>query len=141
MDPSAGAFHALHPKILDLLRELDFQESTEAQKRAIPTILSGAHTLLIAPTGYGKTEAALLPVLDNYFRALDAYAAERRPLPPGVKILYITPLRALNRDLLKRITEWSHYLDLDVGVRHSDTTQAERRRQALRPPDVLITTP
>ncbi len=135
------AFAPLHAKIQHLLAQLEFDEATEAQKRAIPTILSGAHTLLLAPTGYGKTEAALLPILDNYFRALDEYARLKKPVPPGVKILYITPLRALNRDMLKRVQEWAGYLGLSVGVRHSDTSQAERRRQAVRPPEILITTP
>lgn len=141
MAEDAHPFSKLHAKILELLRTLDFQEATEAQKRAIPAIVSGAHTLLLAPTGYGKTEAALLPIFDNYLRALDAYAEQKRPVPRGVKILYVTPLRALNRDLLKRLTEWTHVLGFSLGVRHSDTTTAERRRQALQPPDVLITTP
>lgn len=141
MPPEPGAFAPLHPQVLHLLRQLDFLEATVAQERAIPTILSGAHTLLIAPTGYGKTEAALLPVLDRYFSALDAYAAQKRPIPSGIKILYITPLRALNRDMLKRVQEWARYLHISVGVRHSDTSAGERRAQALRPPDLLITTP
>lgn len=142
MEPAAtGAFTGLHAKIRHLLGEIDITEATIAQERAIPTILSGKHTLLLAPTGYGKTEAALLPVLDRYFDALDEYARLKRPVPSGIKILYITPLRALNRDMLKRVTEWAQYLGITVGVRHSDTSAGERRKQALRPPDLLITTP
>lgn len=135
------AFQFLHPELQGLLAELEFAEATDAQRQALPTIGSGVHTLLIAPTGYGKTEAALLPVLDNFLRARDAYAEQKKDLPRGVKILYITPLRALNRDLLKRLAEWARLLKFQIGVRHSDTPQSERRKQAVSPPDLLITTP
>lgn len=139
-DP-APAFESLHPHVRDLLGALEFEEATQAQEQAFPSILSGRHTLLLAPTGYGKTEAALLPVLSNFFVARDEYAHAKRPLPKGIKILYITPLRALNRDMLRRVEEWSRHVGITVGVRHSDTTTSERRRQALQPPDLLITTP
>lgn len=137
----SSTFEFLHPELQRLLEQLEFAEATDAQKRALPLIGSGVHTLLIAPTGYGKTEAAMLPVLDNFLRARDAYEEKKRPLPSGVKILYVTPLRALNRDLLKRLGEWARTLRFEIGVRHSDTSQGERRRQALHPPDLLITTP
>ncbi|MBI2078143.1 MAG: DEAD/DEAH box helicase [Euryarchaeota archaeon] len=136
-----AAFQFLHPELRRLLLELEFAEATDAQRRALPAIGSGRHALLIAPTGYGKTEGALLPILDNLLKARDAYREKGKALPPGIKILYVTPLRALNRDLLKRLTEWAKLLGFEIGVRHSDTTQAERRRQALHPPDLLITTP
>lgn len=141
MVPEQHVFAPFHARILELLRQLDITEATEAQQRAIPTIHRGVHTLLLAPTGYGKTEAALLPVLDNYLDALDAYETQKRPIPVGVKILYITPLRALNRDMLRRVQEWGRTLGIRVGVRHSDTSAAERRAQSIRPPDLLITTP
>jgi ATP-dependent Lhr-like helicase len=105
---------------------------TEPQIEAIPVILEGKNLLLMAPTGTGKTEAALLPSL--------ARLVAGEPVS-GVRILYITPLRALNRDLLDRIEWWAGRLDLTVSVRHGDTVERERRVQALSPPHILITTP
>lgn len=109
-----------------------FARLTEPQLKAIPKILDGHNVLLMAPTGTGKTEAALLPLLN---RLLLSSSFE------GVRILYITPLRALNRDLLERVEWWANRLDMSVAVRHGDTGLRERRTQSLSPPTILITTP
>ncbi len=115
-----------------MLQKRGFTDLSEIQLRAIPPLLSKEHQILIAPTGTGKTESAMLPV----FHAL--LNSERKD---GFSALYITPLRSLNRDMLHRLTWWCRELGLTVGVRHGDTTPAERRKQALKPPDLLITTP
>ncbi|MFB5647326.1 MAG: DEAD/DEAH box helicase, partial [Candidatus Nitrosomaritimum yanchengensis] len=58
-----------------------------------------------------------------------------------IKVLYVTPLRALNRDVFRRITKYAHYCNLSIEIRHGDTTQTARRKITENPPDILITTP
>ncbi len=124
-------FSALHPELQAALKEKGILSPSIAQSRAIPEILAGRHVLLVAPTGIGKTEAAVLPIFD---RLLETEGK-------GIKAIYITPLRALNRDMMERLTWFGERLGIDVAVRHGDTTQKERNRQSAHPPDLLITTP
>ena len=124
-------FALLDQRLQELLRKRGIIEPTEPQTKAIPAILSGDHVLLVAPTGIGKTEAAMLPILHKL-------AQGRRG---GIRCIYVTPLRALNRDLLKRLKEFGEAVDLRIAVRHGDTPQSERAAQTKNPPDVLITTP
>jgi len=128
-----NVFDALARPIRKLLDERGFTEPTLPQEKSIPKILEGKNVLLIAPAGTGKTESAILPVLHQL---LLSQTRER-----GIKVLYITPLRALNRDMLERLEQWCRVLDLRISVRHGDTAARERRTQALIPPDVMITTP
>jgi len=133
-----SVFSALNLKIQTLLRSSNIKEPTEPQKKAIPPILKGENILLIAPTGLGKTESALLPIFHNF---LELKEKNKLTDNKGISILYITPLRALNRDMLKRTFEWGKKLGIQIAVRHGDTAQSERARQAKKPPDMLITTP
>jgi len=133
MGDSGSVFSLLAKPVQKLISERGFTAPTDPQKEAIPPILEGNNVLLIAPTGTGKTEAAILPIFSKFIES-----AEK---PPGIKILYITPLRALNRDLLERLEWWCSGLDVKISVRHGDTDVEERGRQAKSPPDMLITTP
>src|SRR5215472_3163593 len=116
----------------ELLQEAGISKPTPPQIEAIPLIAQGESVLIIAPTGSGKTEAALLPLIDRMIR---------QPDRQGISLVYITPLRALNRDMLKRLHSWSNRLGFSVEVRHGDTPTKDRRRMAVKPPDLLITTP
>ena len=129
------AFQLLSKPVRRQLEKEEIAEPSEIQRLAIPVILEGKNVLIIAPTGTGKTYAAILPVFDLF---LSARSMEK---PVGISILYITPLRALNRDLLRRLSEIGKDLDIDVQVRHGDTVASVRAKQAKFPPDMLITTP
>ena len=129
----SNVFEQLAKPLREAIAERGFTSPTDPQQKAIPEILAGKNVLLISPTASGKTEAAMLPVLSRY---LIDRGDER-----GIKILYITPLRALNRDMLDRFEWWGKRLDLRIAVRHGDTEVKERSLQAKNPPDMLIITP
>lgn len=129
---SENTFELLVKPIRKLIEQRGFTRPTEPQEKVIPKILEGKNVLLISPTATGKTEAAFLPVLSMLLQL---------PKTPGIKVLYITPLRALNRDMLERLQWWCNNLDIKLAVRHGDTEQKERTRQSQCPPDILITTP
>ncbi|MFA5743826.1 MAG: DEAD/DEAH box helicase [Candidatus Nanoarchaeia archaeon] len=117
-------------KISEWLKNNNIAELTSVQKKSIPLIISGKNVLITAPTGYGKTLAAILPVFE-----LIAGKGE------GLKILYIAPTKSLNRDIYKRIVDFAKFLGLRAEIRHGDTTSYQRKKQAMNPPNILITTP
>ena len=136
-----NAFSLLNAEIQNVLEKTEkfsVRAPTEPQELGIPLILEGKDILLIAPTGSGKTEAAVLPVFQ---KILEAKGKGKSSEKKGFYALYITPLRALNRDMLSRLEQWGVQLGIIIEVRHGDTSTYARRRQALNPPDMLITTP
>ena len=132
----ADAFRHLGDTVRAALSDRGFSQPTEPQRRAIPPLAAGDNALVLAPTGTGKTETAMLPVFDS----LVAHRATHGTTD-GFAALYITPLRALNRDMRERLDWWGETLDLEIDVRHGDTTDYQRQQQADDPPDVLVTTP
>ncbi|MGP8070921.1 MAG: DEAD/DEAH box helicase [Candidatus Bathyarchaeia archaeon] len=130
-----NAFAQLHRPIRAHLESVGLEEPSDIQKIAIPPILEGRNVLVIAPTGTGKTLASVLPIFNMFLERRSAGETK------GISILYVTPLRALNRDIVRRLTDIGRELDIKVQVRHGDTTMSARAAQARAPPEMLVTTP
>ena len=111
---------------------LGFKQLTDIQKRALPIIYQKIDSLIIAPTGSGKTECSVIPIFSQI---------KKTKKQGKIKALYVTPLRSLNRDVFRRITKYAEQDDLTIQVRHGDTSQTLRKKISDSPPDVLITTP
>ncbi len=126
-----SAFEHLDPRIAKMLKSRGISEPTDAQSGMIPVVLEGKNALLLSPTGSGKTEAAILPLFHKILN----------DEPTPISTLYITPLRALNRDMLGRLIEYGEELGIRTQVRHSDISASARRQIVTHPADILITTP
>src|SRR6267143_1564898 len=125
-----------------------FGEPTPGQRQGWRAIGSGRHTLIAAPTGSGKTLAAFLTALDGLFQD-----GLRGPLPDEVRVVYVSPLKALSADIHKNlalprrgIAQRAEAMGIDpprmtAAVRTGDTTQAERAAMLRMPPHILVTTP
>src|SRR5687768_15795338 len=121
---------------------------TAAQARGWESIRAGRHTLIAAPTGSGKTLAAFLTALDDLFR--EGLAG---PLPDEVRVLYVSPLKALSADIHKNLAEPRRGIRrlaeaaggetprITAAVRTGDTPASERAAMLRTPPHILVTTP
>jgi len=140
-------------EISKALESIGIKKLSKLQGESAKKILAGKDLLIIAPTGSGKTEAAIIPLLN---KMIQDRAEEIREVTvttrtqgkgaktkgiKGITLLYITPLRALNRDMLRRLEAISKKLGLTTAVRHGDTSNSERRKQSLKPPQIMVTTP
>jgi ATP-dependent helicase Lhr and Lhr-like helicase len=128
---------------------------TDAQLEGWRAIRKGGHALIAAPTGSGKTLAAFLVSIDALLReSLEGGdLAGPRGLPDEVRVVYVSPLKALSADIhknlaaprseMRRIAEGSGYPPVHVtaAVRSGDTPQAERAAMLRTPPHILVTTP
>jgi len=113
--------------------ERNFAAPTPAQDKGWPAIAGGGHVLIQAPTGSGKTLAAFLSAIDRLTAEPGA----------GLRLLYVSPLKALNYDVERNLRGPLAGLrsELRVAVRTGDTPQKERAAMLREPPDILITTP
>ena len=111
-----------------------FEGPTPAQALGWGAISSGSHALICAPTGSGKTLAAFLWGIDRL---------SREPDRTGVKLIYISPLKALSYDIERNLRAPLRGIGspISVGLRTGDTSQSERAKMRRNPPDILITTP
>ena len=124
----------------------NFARPTDVQAKGWASIREGQHSLLVAPTGSGKTLAAFLAGIDRLGQLPD-------DAPPGVRVVYISPLKALVYDIernlrapLVGISRIAEQLDAGfrqptIAIRTGDTPQRERQQQAKQPADILVTTP
>jgi ATP-dependent Lhr-like helicase len=142
---SNPALALLSPPVRAWFGDTFAQGPTPAQALAWPAIAAGEHVLLISPTGTGKTLSAFLAILDRLFREHTA-----RILAPGLRCVYVSPLRSLSYDVEKNLKlpldEISRRLDCEqspirIGVRTGDTSARDRQKLRLDPPHILITTP
>ena len=131
-----------------------FAAPTEPQRLGWPPIAEGEHVLIAAPTGSGKTLTAFLAVIDRLLRR-----SLREKLNDGIRVVYVSPLRALSNDMhrnldtpLREIMELVEQADLRtihgekpaairVGLRTGDTSQSQRATLVRKPPHILVTTP
>ncbi|HEY8501154.1 MAG TPA: DEAD/DEAH box helicase, partial [Solirubrobacterales bacterium] len=115
--------------------EASFEGPTPAQAGGWEAIAGGDHALICAPTGSGKTLASFLWGIDKLARS--------KELGTGVRLVYVSPLKALSYDIERNLRAPLRGIgaDISVGLRTGDTPQKERRAMAKTPPDILITTP
>jgi len=115
--------------------EASFEGPTPAQAGGWEAISGGANALICAPTGSGKTLASFLWGIDKLARSPE--------LGSGVRLVYVSPLKALSYDIERNLRAPLRGIgaDISVGLRTGDTPQSERRKMQKTPPDILITTP
>ena len=139
--PSTAAALAVLPEPARRWFEQHIGTPTAAQRLAWPTVAAQRNLLLCAPTGSGKTLAAFLPILG---------VLATGPLVPGVRCLYLAPLKALGNDVRKNLRAhlrgFRQFLppgcgQVRVGLRTGDTSAVLRQRQRHDPPEILLTTP
>ncbi len=134
-----SALGLFHPSIQSWFEDR-FPAPTDVQEQSWPHIAEGAHVLATAPTGSGKTLTAFLWALDRFARG--SYR------PGRTRVLYVSPLKALNNDIhhnllgpLRELREGHDFPAISARTRSGDTSGGDRQRMLRQPPEILITTP
>lgn len=133
----------LHPTLRDWFFSR-FAEFSPVQREALPRTLAGENTLILAPTGSGKTFAAFLSALSTL-----AKLADKGKLANATHVIYVSPLRSLNRDIERNLRPPLEALNTYLGEkaairlesRTGDTTLEDRARMGKQKPHLLLTTP
>jgi ATP-dependent Lhr-like helicase len=133
---NSGYHKKLDNYVLNKYHKESFYNLTSIQEKSYRAIVRRRNSLIVAPTGSGKTESAIIPVISMI--AFDTPYQNKRI---GVKCLYITPQRSLNNDVFRRIIKYAESENLRVDIRHGDTPYSKRKKMYENPPDILITTP
>jgi len=123
----------LEQNIIDNFSRIGYKNLTPIQHKTIPVILRQKNALIISATGTGKTEAAIIPIINSISRTDKS--------KKGIDVIYVTPLKALNRDIFRRIQKYAEDNGLTAEIRHGDTTRIARTKMSENPPNILITTP
>ncbi|MGN6560577.1 MAG: DEAD/DEAH box helicase [Candidatus Nitrosocosmicus sp.] len=126
-------FEKLEDLVLKKFNKESFKKLTPIQEKSYKAIIRKKNSLIVAPTGSGKTESAIIPVI-----CMMSHFKESRL---GIKCIYITPQRSLNNDVFRRIVKYAESENLTVDIRHGDTPYSKRKKIYTLPPDILITTP
>ena len=126
-------------RIIESFKNEGFQNLTKIQRDSIPVISRFQNCLLVAPTGSGKTEASIIPILSilENEKGRNSNFVDHN----AIIVLYVTPLRALNNDVFRRIINYAKKRNFDCQIRHGDTSRAAREKLIKKPPHILITTP
>ncbi len=141
------SFPRFHPAVRNWFTS-SLGQPTSAQLQGWESIGRGQHTLIAAPTGSGKTLAAFLTAIDELIKE-----GSEQPLPDEVRVLYVSPLKALSADIHKNLAEPRRAIRvaaenaglsaprITAAVRTGDTTASERAAMLRTPPHILVTTP
>ncbi len=125
-------FEQLHPALQHhIVNSLGWRELRPFQDAVIPSVLSGEHLIILAPTAGGKTESAFFPALSRLLS--EGWS--------GLSILYICPIKALLNNLDVRLERYCSLLGRRSMLWHGDVKPSARRRILREPPDCLLTTP
>jgi ATP-dependent Lhr-like helicase len=140
-DPQAGASkRAIVPAIFKKWFNDKDWKIRSYQTQMVRAFANQQSSLLIAPTGAGKTLSGFLPCLIDLYKLLEAGQSNKEI---SLHTLYISPLKALTYDINRNLNAPIEQMDLNIKVasRTGDTTSYQRQQQRKNPPNILLTTP